>query len=109
MSIHKSKWKISPLSTAISFALGITPFAFAEDTETSSRAIEEVLVTARKRSESIMDIPASVQALTGDDLKEMGARGLSDYSRFMPVLRFWIMVPAAPPWFSEVLQLALDM
>jgi outer membrane receptor protein involved in Fe transport len=84
MSIHKSKWKISPLSTAISFALGITPFAFAEDTETSSRAIEEVLVTARKRSESIMDIPASVQALTGDDLKEMGARGLSDYSRFMP-------------------------
>jgi iron complex outermembrane recepter protein len=48
-----------------------------------SATLEEVIVTARKRSESVQDIPSSIQALSGDDLKEMGARGMSDYTRFV--------------------------
>ena len=82
-----SRIKMAPLAAAITAALGLTPLAYAQDDEVSSRAIEEVLVTARKRSESVMDIPASVKALSGEDLKEMGARGIADYTRLMPPLR----------------------
>jgi iron complex outermembrane receptor protein len=78
--------KITPLAAAIAATLGLAPLAFAQDEKASSRSIEEVLVTARKRSESVMDIPASVQALSGNDLKEMGARGIADYTRFMPAI-----------------------
>jgi iron complex outermembrane receptor protein len=78
--------KITPLAAAIAATLGLAPLAFAQDEKVSSRAIEEVLVTARKRAESVMDIPASVQALSGNDLKEMGARGIADYTRFMPAI-----------------------
>jgi len=84
MSNQNFKIKITPLAAAITAALGLTSFAYAQDEEVSSRSIEEVLVTARKRTESVLEIPSSIQALSGDDLKDMGARGLSDYSRFMP-------------------------
>ena len=81
-----SRIKMAPLAAAITAALGLTPLAYAQDDEVSSRAIEEVLVTARKRSESALEIPSSIQALSGDDLKEMGARGMADYVRFMPAV-----------------------
>lgn len=86
MPNSKIKTEIAPLAVAVAAALGITPNVVAQESKASSRQIEEVLVTARKRSESVMDIPASVQALSGDDLKEMGARGISDYARFLPAV-----------------------
>jgi outer membrane receptor protein involved in Fe transport len=46
--------------------------------------LEEVIVTARKRTESVQDIPASIQAISGADIKAMGARGMEDFTRFMP-------------------------
>ena len=45
-----------------------------------------MLVTARKRAESALEIPSSIQALSGDELKEMGARSMADYVRFMPAV-----------------------
>lgn len=42
------------------------------------QALEEVVVTARKRSESLQDIPLSVTAFTAEALQEMGARNNYD-------------------------------
>jgi len=86
MSNQRLRVKITPLAAAVAAALGLAPLAFAQDDEVSSRAIEEVLVTARKRAESALEIPSSIQALSGNDLKEMGARGMADYIRFMPAV-----------------------
>jgi len=86
MSNQRLRVKITPLAAAVAAALGLAPLAFAQDDEVSSRAIEEVLVTARKRAESALEIPSSIQALSGSDLKEMGARGMADYIRFMPAV-----------------------
>jgi outer membrane receptor protein involved in Fe transport len=41
-------------------------------------------VSAHKREESVLDIPASVQALTADDLKNIQAKNMADYTRFIP-------------------------
>ena len=50
-----------------------------------SGGLEEVIVTARKRSESLMDVPISVQAFSAADLAEAGIydlQGLKDVAGF---------------------------
>ena len=46
--------------------------------------IEEIIVTARKREESLQDVAASIQALTGADLKQQGLVNMEDVVRFLP-------------------------
>lgn len=78
------KFRIAPMAAAVAAAFTTIPVASAQ--EEAAATLEEIIVTARKRSESVMVIPASVQALSGEDLKDMGARGMADYSRFIPSL-----------------------
>jgi outer membrane receptor protein involved in Fe transport len=49
-------------------------------------AIEEVIVTARKRTENLQDIPQSVQAFSSEDIERYGMKGIEDYARFVPSL-----------------------
>ena len=49
--------------------------------------IEEIVVTATKRGDTlIQDIPLSVQAISGDSLRETGALDFNDYYRQIPGL-----------------------
>jgi outer membrane receptor protein involved in Fe transport len=45
--------------------------------------IEEIVVTATKRAESMADIPVSVSALTGDSLQELGVSNFDEYAQFL--------------------------
>ena len=49
-------------------------------------ALEEVMVTARKRQEQMQDVPVSVSVIKGATLEEMGATRLSDYAGYVPGL-----------------------
>ncbi|HEX6259812.1 MAG TPA: TonB-dependent receptor [Woeseiaceae bacterium] len=76
---------ISPVAAAVTAALYPAHYAIAQDSEADdARALEEIVVTARKRSESAQTIPAAVQAITQESLAAMGAKGLEDYARFVP-------------------------
>jgi len=44
--------------------------------------IEEVIVTAQKREESVQNVPISITALSGDSLGKLSTRYLSDIGRF---------------------------
>jgi iron complex outermembrane receptor protein len=79
-SISK-KFQLLPITAAVASAFTGSSQAVAQD---EGLVLEEVIVTARKRTESVQDIPASIQAISGADLKEMGARGMEDFTRFMP-------------------------
>jgi iron complex outermembrane recepter protein len=46
--------------------------------------LEEVVVTATKRSQSVRDIPSSVNVLKGDKLESIGARDLKDFINLVP-------------------------
>lgn len=46
--------------------------------------LETVRVTATKRSEDLQNIPASISALSGEDIEEMGARKLGEALRALP-------------------------
>ena len=50
--------------------------------------IEEIVVTATKREESLREIPASIAALKGEDLERNGARGVEDIARLVPGVNF---------------------
>ena len=53
---------------------------------TAVAQLEEVVVTATKRSESLQDAAISITALSGDDLESMGAENLLDFTVRVPNL-----------------------
>ena len=50
-------------------------------------AIEAIVVTARRREESIQSIPIAVTAFSGDELRALGAQSSMDLARFTPGLQ----------------------
>jgi hypothetical protein len=58
----------------------LTGNALAADTD----LLEEVIVTARKRSENLQDIPQDVQAISELELQRADVDGIDDYVRMIP-------------------------
>lgn len=84
-------FKPNNLTFAISAAL-VAPagVAMAQDQEQEAGDVllEEVLVTARKREESSMNIPSSIQAISEQTIKDAGLLSMDDYVRFIPSLSY---------------------
>ena len=51
-----------------------------------AQALEEIIVTAQRREQSLQDVPVSIQTLTGDELSRQGLRTLNDLSMLAPGL-----------------------
>ena len=51
----------------------------------SQDTVEEVVVTARKKAESLQDVPLSVSALRESDLDEKGVNVFEDYLLQLPL------------------------
>ena len=61
------------------------PAAPAAETETSSSdMIQEITVTAQRRTENVQDVPISIQALTGETLAQLNVQTFDDYIRYLP-------------------------
>ena len=67
------------VATAIAAALGTTS-VLAQDNE----IFEEITVTATKRAANMQDIPVSVQAMSGDSLRELGVETFDQYVDYLP-------------------------
>ena len=48
--------------------------------------LEEIVVTAQRRAQSLQDVPISIQAITGDEMVRQGFRTMNDMSVFSPGL-----------------------
>jgi iron complex outermembrane receptor protein len=72
-----------PLASAISAILaGGVPAAHAA-TEVESTTLEEVVVTAQKRTENLQDVPISIQALGNEKLEELNIVNIDDYVKYL--------------------------
>jgi iron complex outermembrane receptor protein len=69
--------------TAMALVIAATTAPTVAVAQDSSFALEEVLVTATRRTESIQDVPVSVTSL-GSELKEASMRRLDDIQSFTP-------------------------
>ena len=76
----QQKFAITPVAGAVAVALTPAQQLLAQD----DNALEEIVVTATKRTTSVQEIPASIQAITQETLQAMGAKNMEDYSRFVP-------------------------
>lgn len=66
--------------------------ALAQDAEAASAEDESgvgtIVVTARKRSEDIQDVPISITAFNGEMLEDLGVEDLSDVANYAPNVSF---------------------
>src|SRR5664279_2326319 len=77
------------LSYAIAAILSGTGAAYAQTAveaqgAESSDQIQTITVTAQRRSESIQDVPISIQAFTGQALKQLNVTTFDDYIKYLP-------------------------
>ena len=81
------KLRIS-LYGALAVALGVYSPAGLAQTEAEAGLLEEVVVTARKREETLFDVPLAVTALTSEELLGAGIGSLVDVVEFSPGVQF---------------------
>ncbi len=53
-------------------------------TETNSEGLVEITVTAERRSQSMQDVPISMQAFTAQTLEQLNVATLDDYIKYLP-------------------------
>jgi len=73
----------SPIAAAILLAC---PAALMAQDQKTSGGLEEIVVTAQKRSENLQDVPISIQALGTEKLTEMNVRNFRDYVQLLPTV-----------------------
>src|SRR6202167_6867206 len=76
----------SKLSISIAAVLGVLSGArsLAATAEGGSDALEEITVTAQRRSQSMQDVPISMQAFTGQALQQLNIETFDDYIKYLP-------------------------
>ncbi|MDP9064318.1 MAG: TonB-dependent receptor, partial [Pseudomonadota bacterium] len=77
-----------PAALSVQLLLAPASHAAATDTAAPSGALEEVVVTATRRSERLEDVPISVTAFGQDRLDAEGVHGIDDLSRVSPGVAF---------------------
>lgn len=78
--------RAAAVATAVAAALGLleTAPAFAQ-----AAALEEVIVTAQKRVQSLQDVPLSVAAISADSMQAAGVRTIEDIKSLVPALNIY--------------------
>jgi len=84
MQKHLFKWFSG--GSAASLALLASPLTTITSPVYASDFLEEVVVTARKREESVQDTPIAISAFTGEGLELRGVDDLSGLNNFAPNL-----------------------
>jgi len=69
------------LATAVTLAMGLSTMPSG-----ASPLLEEIVITATKRSAGLQDVPISVTVMQGQTIAEKGLTGLGDLSAYMPNL-----------------------
>lgn len=67
-------------------ALAVVPALLAAPVAAQTGPLEEVVVTAQKRSESLTDVPISIGVMSGEALEKTGVRQLREVAEFVPNL-----------------------
>ena len=69
-----------PIAIAVALsAIATAPAAIGQDYK-----LEEVIVTAQKRSESLQDVPISIQALGSQQIADLGITNFDEYVAMLP-------------------------
>ena len=59
-----------------------------DTTAVESEGIQEIVVTAQRRTESIQNVPITIQAITGTQLQELNVSTIEDALKYLPNVTF---------------------
>jgi iron complex outermembrane receptor protein len=79
----KARYKISCAVAAILSGCGGASIAAAQ-TAATSVGIEEIVVTAERRDQSIQNVPSTIQAFTGQTLADLNVTTIDDILKYTP-------------------------
>jgi iron complex outermembrane recepter protein len=77
--MRKNSVVVTALSMTVTALAGQS--AYAQGSEADSIGLEEVVVTARKREESLQDVPLAVTALSAEQISDRQVRPIERPSR----------------------------
>ena len=98
MSQHDdSLFRRTPISLGVMAAMAGTGAPVSAQVEESERVaeIEEIIVTARKREQSIQDAPLPIQAFDTEAIREKGLRTFQDYVKELTSVSYGTASPGA--------------
>ncbi|MGA0606531.1 TonB-dependent receptor [Phenylobacterium sp. VNQ135] len=93
-SRNKSKWSVGLMASTMLTAVA----APAAAQQAGGATLEEVVITAQKRSENLQDVPVSVQALGTERLDQLQVSDMADYVKFLPN----VTVQASAPGYNTI-------
>jgi iron complex outermembrane recepter protein len=82
-----------PLAAAL-----VTVAAPVLSQETETGGLENIIVTAQRRSENLQEVPLSIQAFGTEALEDLGITDFDDYVRFLPSVSY----SSFGPGFAQV-------
>jgi outer membrane receptor protein involved in Fe transport len=69
------------------------PVAHADDTSAAGAGLEEVIVTATKRTESLQNVAISIDAISSAKLEQLHVESFEDYAKFLPSVTYQTFGP----------------
>ena len=66
--------------------LSVVTIQAQDSSDESADSIEEVVTTARRRTESVSDVPIAISAFSGNDLEEKGINNIEFLEELVPGL-----------------------
>ena len=72
--------------TSMAVAIGLAMLTGCPSLLAADLALEEVVVMAQKRTESMQDVPVAIDALSGEQLDKIGFRDVDDIAAALPSL-----------------------
>lgn len=85
---HSYVFKKSAICIALSSALAVPAYAFANENKEASevKGIEKIQITASRRSSTVQEAPLNITALDSDVMKDQNITQLADVARWVPGL-----------------------
>ena len=77
-----TRWKQALLAATASVVAATG--AYAQTPGTKTEGLEDIIVTARKRSESLISVPVAVTAITGTEVQRQGVTDLNRIAQLAP-------------------------
>ena len=83
-----SKFLKCSIATVLAGAMAAPAVVYAQSSGRTATSLEEVVVTARKREESLQEVPIAVTAFSAETLDQIGFKSLEDVALRTPGLQF---------------------
>ena len=84
MTRHRKTMLLGSAAIAIYLLPAAASAQAVTDSGNAAENLGDIVVTARKSNESILDVPLSVSAVTAEDIQKRGITSINDIARFTP-------------------------